>query len=178
MTHRITYGDFPTASAVLFGLGLGGLFDAIVFRQMLQWHHMVSGWVPPVSLESLRTNTRWDGCFHGVAYLFVLAGIALLWRKAGAREVYWSHKLLAGGMLIGWGAFNLVEGVVDQSLLGIHHFNETAPLAQQPYWDLLFLLWGLLMVISGRALQRLGRRRQRPQRPVAVAARGGPARHP
>ena len=61
MTHRITYGDFPTASAVLFGLGLGGLFDAIVFRQMLQWHHMVSGWVPPVSLESLRTNTRWDG---------------------------------------------------------------------------------------------------------------------
>jgi uncharacterized membrane protein len=30
-------------------------------------------------------------------------------------------------MLIGFGLFNLVEGIIDHHLLGIHHVNETAP---------------------------------------------------
>jgi uncharacterized membrane protein len=28
-------------------------------------------------------------------------------------------------MLIGFGLFNLVEGIIDHHLLGIHHVNET-----------------------------------------------------
>jgi uncharacterized membrane protein len=39
-------------------------------------------------------------------------------------------------MLIGFGAFNLLEGLVDHQLLGIHHVNETVPLEQWNYWDL------------------------------------------
>lgn len=172
MTYRTTYGDFPTASAVLFGLGLGGFLDDIVFDQMLQWHGTVSAWYPPISLENLRANARWEGLFHGLTCVFLVAGIALFWRKASTREVYWSNELLVGGALVGWGAFNLVEGLIDHGLLRIHHVNERVPLTQQPYWDLAFLTWGLLMVLGGRALQRrgLGRQRSRPSRTAAAKA--------
>jgi len=175
MTYRTTYGDFPTASAVLFGLGLGGFFDGIVFHQVLQWHHMVSTWYPPVTLENLRLNTRWDGIFHSATWLFVVAGIAVFWRRASTRELYWSTELLAGGLLVGWGAFNLVEGLVDHALLGIHHVNETVAAIYQPYWDLAFLAWGALMLMGGRALQRLGQRRREPRanRPAATVKAAG-----
>ena len=36
-------GSFPFAAEILFGLGLGGFFDGIVFHQVLQWHHMEGG---------------------------------------------------------------------------------------------------------------------------------------
>jgi hypothetical protein len=45
-------------------------------------------------------------------------------------------------MLIGFGAFNIVEGLVDHHLLGIHHVNETVPREQWIYWDLAFLVLG------------------------------------
>jgi len=173
MTYRTTYGEFPSASTFLFGLGLGGFFDGIVFHQVLQWHHMVSSWYPPTSLENLRLNTRWDGFFHSATYLFVVAGIALFWHKASTRELYWSTKMLLGGLLVGWGTFNVVEGLADHALLGVHHVNETVPASQRPYWDLAFLAWGALMLLGGRLLQQQAdRRRQstgkRSSRPVKV----------
>ena len=171
MTYRTTYGEFPTLSAILFGIGLGGFFDGIVFHQLLQWHHMVSTWYPPTSLANLRLNTRWDGLFHSATYLVVVWGIAAFWRKANSRELYLSLELLVGGMLVGWGAFNLVEGLVDHAMLGIHHVNETVPVMYQPYWDLAFLAWGAAMVMGGRALQRLGDRRRQPIAPLPAAVK-------
>lgn len=44
---------FPTAAGILFGLGLGGLFDGILLHQVLQWHHMLSSWYPINSIENL-----------------------------------------------------------------------------------------------------------------------------
>jgi uncharacterized membrane protein len=175
MTPRTTYGDFPTASAVLFGLGLGGLFDGIVFHQLLQWHHMVSSWYPPTSIENLRINTAWDGLFHGLAYLFVVAGLLLFWRMASSREIYWSAELLAAGLLLGWGGFNLVEGIVDHALLGVHHVNELAPPAQRVWWDLAFLAWGALMWTIGWRLQRHANElRNTPPRRTPRAAEARP----
>jgi uncharacterized membrane protein len=60
-------------------------------------------------------------------------------------------------MLIGFGAFNLVEGTIDHHLLGIHHVNETVPREQWIYWDIAFLIWGAAMLIAGLALYRSGR---------------------
>jgi len=172
MTYRMTYGEFPTAAAFLFGLGLGAFFDGIVFHQVLQWHHMVSAWYPPTSLENLRLNMRWDGAFQGIAYLFVVGGIALFWRKASTRELYWSSEMLIGGLLYGWGCFNLAEGLVDHALLGMHHVNETVSVSQQPWWDLAFLAWGAAMAAGGRALLRWAeRQRQSPRARNTVAAK-------
>jgi uncharacterized membrane protein len=151
---------FPVSAGVLLGLGLGGFFDGIVLHQLLQWHHMVtSAGYPANTLENLELNTFLDGLFHASTYAFVVIGLALLWRAAHKPHVWWSGKMLMGTMLIGFGAFNVVEGVVDHHLLGLHHVNETAPLAQWIYWDLGFLLWGMLMLLVGWVLFRRGRRK-------------------
>ncbi|RYI13995.1 MAG: DUF2243 domain-containing protein, partial [Acetobacteraceae bacterium] len=98
---------FPAPAGILFGLGLGGFFDGIVLHQLLQWHHMLSSWYPPDTIANLKLNTLWDGIFHSSTYLFVLAGLFILWRTAHRQHLYWSNRLLAGTMLVGFGAFNL-----------------------------------------------------------------------
>src|SRR4051812_1581589 len=152
--------SFPLAAGVLLGLGLGGFFDSIVLHQILQWHHMLtSAGYPADSVRNLRINTLWDGVFHAATYVFVAAGLVVLWRAAHRRHAWWSFRLLVGTMLIGFGAFNLVEGIVDHHLLQLHHVNETVPRDQWLYWDLGFLAWGALMMVGGWALYRSGRAR-------------------
>jgi len=58
-------------------------------------------------------------------------------------------KLLPATMLIGFGAFNLVEGVIDHQILGIHHVNEIVPRAQWIYFEVAFLIWGAFMLLGG-----------------------------
>lgn len=149
---------FPIAAGILFGVGLGGFFDGIVLHQVLQWHHMLSSWYPVNSIENLELNTRWDGIFHSTTYLFVIAGLFVLWRTAQRRHLYWSTKLLVGTMLIGFGAFNVVEGIIDHQILGIHHVNELVDERYWIYWDLGFLLWGASMLVAGWYLTRQGQR--------------------
>jgi uncharacterized membrane protein len=152
--------DFPASAGIFFGLGLGGFFDGIVLHQILQWHHMVtSAGYPADSVENLRINTLFDGFFHAATYLFVAIGLALLWRAAHRTHLWWSGRLLLGTLLIGFGAFNVVEGLVNHHLLGIHHVNETVPRGQWIYWDIGFLLWGAAMLVGGGWLYRSGRRR-------------------
>ncbi|HYG56307.1 MAG TPA: DUF2243 domain-containing protein [Burkholderiales bacterium] len=151
-------GSFPTSAGVLFGLGLGGFFDGIVFHQLLQWHHMVtSAGFPPTSVENLKLNTFLDGLFHAATYAFVVAGLAVLWRHARHTHLRWSTKLLTGTMLIGFGAFNVAEGLLNHHLLGLHHVNETVPPEHWVYWDVAFLVWGAAMLAGGWALLRRGR---------------------
>jgi uncharacterized membrane protein len=149
---------FPLLAGILFGLGLGGLFDGIVLHQVLQWHHMVSTWYPVTSMENLELNTFWDGIFHSSTYLLVVAGLFILWRSSQRQHLYWSSKLLAGSLLVGFGAFNVIEGLVDHQLLGMHHVNETAARQLWIYWDVGFLAWGAAMLVAGFYLVRLGQR--------------------
>jgi uncharacterized membrane protein len=48
---------------LLLGGGLGGFFDGIVLRQVLQWHHMLTseGSYPATTVVGLEVNTLWDG---------------------------------------------------------------------------------------------------------------------
>jgi uncharacterized membrane protein len=150
-------GNFPTSAGVLLGLGLGGFFDGIVLHQILQWHHMVtSAGFPPDSVENLKLNTLLDGLFHASTYVFVAAGLVILWRHAHRVHVRWSTKLLVGTLLLGFGIFNVVEGIVDHHLLGLHHVNETVPPDQWLYWDAGFLAWGAAMIVIGWRLKRAG----------------------
>jgi uncharacterized membrane protein len=149
-------GTFPTASGILFGLGLGGFFDGIVLHQLLQWHHMLSSWYPTNTVENLRLNTLWDGIFHSSTYVFVVIGLYLFWKVAHREHLYWSGKLMWGTALVGWGSFNVVEGIVDHEILGIHHVNELVDVAQRFYWDMGFLLWGAAMIAMGWRLVRAG----------------------
>jgi uncharacterized membrane protein len=145
-----------TWAGLLLGIGLGGFFDGIVLHQILQWHHLRSseGRFPVDTIAGLRVNTLWDGLFHAVTYVATVAGLFLLWNAARVPHEPWPVSRLFALMLMGWGGFNLVEGLIDHQILGIHHVNETVPPEQWIWWDLAFLAWGALMLIGGWALLR------------------------
>ena len=71
----------------------------------------------------------------------------------------WSTRAFIGSLALGWGLFNLVEGIIDHQILGLHHVNETVPPEQWLLWDLGFLAWGAAMLVGGWLLLRAGRRR-------------------
>lgn len=150
---------FPTVAGIFLGLGIGGFFDGIILHQVLQWHHMLtSAGFPADTLQNLEFNVMWDGFFHISTYIFTTIGITILWRRARQPHDPWSGKMLAGSIFMGFGIFNLVEGIIDHHILGIHHVNETVPPEQWIYWDVAFLIWGVLMLIGGWMLLQAGRR--------------------
>jgi uncharacterized membrane protein len=106
----------------------------------------------------LKFNVLWDGVFHISTYMFTATGMAILWKRALKFHDPWLGKLLVGTILMGFGIFNLVEGIIDHEILGIHHVDETVPLGQLIYWDIGFLVWGALMLIAGCFLWQAGTR--------------------
>lgn len=149
-THRGTL----IAAATLLGAGLGGFFDGIVFHQILQWHNMLSSVVAPVDVESIKYNMVWDGVFHALTWLMVVIGLALLWRAGQSPEVPWSSRTFVGSLALGWGLFNVVEGVIDHHVLRLHHLH---PGTNQMAWDVGFLAVGAGLIIAGWALIQSGR---------------------
>jgi len=141
------------AAAAALGVGLGGFFDGIVFHQILQLHNMLSARIPTDTLVGAKTNMVWDGLFHAVVWLVTLFGVALLWRAAKRGDVAFDNRLLVGGFLIGWGLFNVVEGVIDHHILNVHHVFQRFG---QSAWDYGFLAWGAAMILVGWLLVRRG----------------------
>jgi uncharacterized membrane protein len=145
-------------AGVVLGIGLGGFFDGIVFHQLLQWHHMLTseGSHPANTVPGLETNTLWDGIFHSATWVATAVGLALLWRAERLYDASWS-LVLVGALAMGWGGFDLVEGIIDHQILGIHHVRDDlgGPLG----WDLAFLAWGASFLVGGWLLVRAGQRR-------------------
>jgi uncharacterized membrane protein len=163
-------GALPAASnslrlpGIVLGVGLGGFVDGILLHQLLQWHHMLTStnhdhigvkYYNPHTVSGLEMNTLWDGIFHAVCWIAVLVGLAILYaRVTHERRAVWASRVLWGWILAGWGWFNLVEGVLDHQILGIHHVHGGP---HQAWWDAGFLILGGLFVIAGYLVQRSGR---------------------
>ena len=156
------------AAGLCLGIGLGGFIDGIVLHQILQWHNMLSSVVAPSDLVSMKYNMIWDGAFHALTWTMVAVGVGLLFRAGRLHDVVWSGRVLVGSMLGGWGLFNLVEGVIDHQILGIHHVH---PGENQLAWDIGFLLVGGIGLIAlGAAIGRSGMRRRRESDELHPAA--------
>jgi uncharacterized membrane protein len=143
-----------TIGGIFLGLGLGGFFDGIVLHQILQWHHMVSHVddYPTTTVAGLEANTLGDGLFHAATWIFTAAGLFLLWSGLRQPNGVWSNRAFFGLLLMGWGLFNVVEGVIDHHLLELHHVREDSN--NQLAWDLAFLAWGTAMLLGGWYLVR------------------------
>jgi uncharacterized membrane protein len=138
------------------GIGLGGFVDGILLHQILQWHHMLSntGAHPTTTVAGLEANTLADGFFHVATWLFIAVASSLTLRAWQRGELAPPWRAHVGLLLAGWGAFNLVEGVVDHQILGIHHVRDDlgAPVG----WDIGFLVLGAGLLGAGLVLARSG----------------------
>lgn len=149
------------SAATLLGIGMGGFIDGIVFHQLLQLHNMLSARYPVREVDvrtlavNLEINMFWDGLFHAFTWIMTAVGIALLWRAVGQAQVPLSTKTFVGGLALGWGLFNLVEGIVNHHVLHIHHVIESA---NHLPWDLAFLGSGVLLIALGIAMIAAGRK--------------------
>ncbi|MEW2317727.1 DUF2243 domain-containing protein [Streptomyces bauhiniae] len=149
---------------LLLGVGLGGFVDGILLHQLLQWHHMLTStnhdrigvkYYDPHTVSGLEMNTVWDGVFHALCWIAVLLGLAVLYsRVTHDRRTVWTSRVLWGWVLSGWGVFNLVEGILDHQILGIHHVHGGP---YQAWWDAGFLVLGALFVAVGHLIRRGGR---------------------
>ncbi|BBK43301.1 hypothetical protein STVA_33210 [Allostella vacuolata] len=133
----------------MLGFALGGFFDGILLHQILQWHHLLS-LVP--GLADLRLQVLWDGYFHALMYLVAVLGLWGLWR-AGRGAASTAGRGLAAALLVGFGLWHVVDGVLSHWVLGIHRIklDSEAPLL----WDLLWLVaFGLAPMAAGWLLAR------------------------
>ena len=139
---------------VVLGLGLGGFVDGIVLHQLAQWHNMGSAVLPPTTMDAMRQNMVWDGWFHVAILVLTTLGMFLLLRDARRGAPLPTMAGFTGLLFIGWGTFNLVEGLIDHHLLEIHHVRDMP--AHVPAYDWLFLgFGGLALVAVGWLLVRL-----------------------
>lgn len=141
-----------TLPGLTLGVGLGGFFDGIFLHQVFQWHHMFSTLYSEDDVPGLKMNTLGDGLFHTVTWLAVLFGLYVLYSRVteGRRQV-WGSGVLWSWILAGWGWFNLVEGLIDHEILGIHHVRSGPHYFA---WDMGFLAAGVLFIVLGTAMAR------------------------
>lgn len=124
-------------AAALIGVAAMAAVDEVVFHQILGWHHFYDRATPAVGLLS-------DGLLHA-AELVALAG-GFFWfadlRRCGALV-----PLAAwGGFLLGAGAFQLFDGVVDHKVLRVHQIRYGVELL--PY-DLAWNIAAALLLLAG-----------------------------
>lgn len=149
------------APGIVLGAGLGGFVDGIVLHQVLQWHHLLTStdsdnigvpYYPRNTVHGLEMNTLWDGIFHIVTWLLVLTGMAMVFNRvhrAGGRT--WRLRTLWPWIIVGWGVFNVVEGLISHQILGIHHVREGD---DELVWDLAFLAVGVVLIVVGWLLAK------------------------
>ena len=134
-------------ATVMIGVGLMAAVDEIVFHQLLAWHSFYDRAGGTVGLVS-------DGLLHAATLSAVVAGLALLadLRRRGAFDAarWWAFVLL------GAGAFQLWDGVVDHKLLRVHQVRYGVDLTG---YDLAWNASAVVLLLAGAALLVRARRR-------------------
>jgi uncharacterized membrane protein len=155
-----------TSAAFVLGVALSGFFDGILLHQVLQWHHLLS-LVPGERFRDLRVQVFADGLFHVAMYLVAAAGLWLVWRTRASLNADDAGRRVIGGLLIGFGVWNIVDVGFFHWILGIHSIrvNVPDPLLYDLAW---FLGLGVVVAIAGYLLLR--RQDRGGGRGVAAAA--------
>jgi uncharacterized membrane protein len=139
------------AAGIALGIGMGGFVDGILFHQIFQFHNMLSAKIPTDEIVGAKVNMVWDGVFHSFVWIVTAIGLVILYRAAKRADVRFSDTTFIGSLLMGWGLFNFVEGVIDHHILQLHHVYERAGLS---IWDYGFLAWGAVMILAGWMMLR------------------------
>lgn len=143
------------ATGILLGIGLGGFLDGILAHQILQMHSMLSAKLPLDNTVNLKTSMFWDGLFHIFTWITTLTSLIMLWRILKTRPDGISGRALMGAAIMGWGIFNLVEGIADHYVLQVHHVMQEEGLS---VYDHAFIASGIILMILGFFIARAGKK--------------------
>jgi uncharacterized membrane protein len=114
---------------------------------------MGSAVLPPINMDAMMQNMRWDGLFHLATLGLTVTGVLILWLEGQRRVAPSSLRVLLAQMLLGWGLFNLVEGVINHHLLELHHVRDVP--THVPAYDWMFLgIGGILFIVLGWLMAR------------------------
>jgi uncharacterized membrane protein len=137
---------FRILPGFLIGASLAGFFDGILLHQILQWHHMICIESHCVfsTVETLKQAQFYDGLFHAVMWLALLVGLIVFVNRL--KVSVFNPSYFWGTILLGAGAFNVVEGVVNHHTLQIHHVRFGPGGAA---WDFGYLLISAIIALFG-----------------------------
>ncbi|MFS0644249.1 DUF2243 domain-containing protein [Siminovitchia sp. 179-K 8D1 HS] len=124
----------------LFGVGLITFTDEFVFHQLLQWHHFYDNSTTKIGIVS-------DGFFHAFSWFATIGGLFMFAdlrrRHALRRKKWW------GGVLLGAGAFQLYDGIVQHKLMRIHQIRYVDSLFG---YDFVWNAAAVVLLIGGASL--------------------------
>jgi uncharacterized membrane protein len=132
----------------VLGFGFLGALDGIIFHQLLQWHSVIMATDRPGQIVS-------DGIFHFAVTITLVIGGILLWIAGNPTTLSKGIRLVIGGFLMGGGAFNMIEGIINHHILQIHRVKPGDPNALT--YDLAFLGVGFMLFIIGYLIKRSGK---------------------
>jgi uncharacterized membrane protein len=138
--------------SIILGIGLGGFVDAIILHQLLQWHQMISNILQPTDFTTKSINMFWDGVFEAVSWIFTFVGVLLMWHSRKKSKFTTSTAVFGGGLLAGWGIFNLLDSIFNHFLFRLHDIRENA--TDSRLYNLGFLIISLLLIVIGSFLMK------------------------
>ena len=154
-TDQASRAGRTLVAGILLGLGTVAFIDETVFHQLLHWHHFYDG-------STLEAGLVSDGVFHAGGWLAIVVGL-FLFADLHRRRATVPKRVWAGGFL-GWGVFQVYDGLFQHKVLGLHQIRYEVDLL--PY-DLAWNISGAVGAVVGVVLL-LG-----PARPIAVRAEDG-----
>lgn len=145
MPERQQVRDETLLGAFLFGFGLIAMVDGIIFHQLLQWHSTYM-WNPSRYVQIFS-----DGVLHVISTAIMVVGATVLWRSHPMSNPM-KYQTFWGGLLLGAGSFNLLDGILSHHVLGIHHVRPGD--AHELMYDLAFDVSAILLLAVGWGLLR------------------------
>jgi uncharacterized membrane protein len=127
-------------AGVLIGVGVAAFLDETVFHQLLHWHHFYDG-------STLEAGLVSDGVFHAGGWLAIVVGL-FLFADLQRRRATVPKRVWAGGFL-GWGVFQVYDGLFQHKVLGLHQIRYEVDLL--PY-DLAWNISGAVGAVVGIVL--------------------------
>jgi uncharacterized membrane protein len=85
-----------------------------------------------------------------------MVAMVTAWQRGRLAPPFRGHIAL---LLSGWGAFNVVEGLIDHQLLAIHHVRDD--LGGPIGWDVGFLAFAGALILVGLLVSRSAKRPRR-----------------
>jgi uncharacterized membrane protein len=122
------------------GVGVAGFIDETVFHQILHWHHFYDKGSANAGLVS-------DGLFHAGSWICIVVGLFVFADLQRRRATV--PKRLWAGALLGWGGFQVYDGLFQHKVLGLHQIRYHVDLL--PY-DLTWNVAGGLGILIGVCL--------------------------